>query len=126
MRRLITAVMLAIGVVLTGCQSSTNAAMKGNAEAGKILFESGTAELQACNSCHSIDGAPEVGPSLKGIADRAGSRVPGQIAETYLLTSILRPNDYIVTDYAAGIMPSYTQLTDQEQQDLVTYLLTLK
>jgi mono/diheme cytochrome c family protein len=89
---------------------------------------------QGCAGCHGEPGgAGLVGPNLGGIATRAGTRVPGQSAEEYITTSIVNPNDYVVSECpagpcAAGLMPqTYGQtLTEQELDGLVQYLLTLE
>lgn len=78
-----------------------------------------------CGSCHSF--SPDtiiVGPSLAGVASRASSRVAGQDAQTYLLTSILRPGDYLVEGFD-NLMPATfgKQLTGEEIDALVAYLL---
>ena len=90
--------------------------------AGKKVFE------QNCGACHSI--FPDdviVGPSLKGIATRANSRVNGQDAERYLYTSILKPDDYLVEGFD-NLMPASLgkQLTGEELDAVVAYLLTLE
>ena len=78
-----------------------------------------------CGSCHSF--SPDtiiVGPSLAGVASRAGNRVAGQDAQTYLLTSILRPGDYLVEGFD-NLMPGTfgKQLTGENIDALVAYLL---
>lgn len=78
-----------------------------------------------CGACHSF--SPDtviVGPSLAGIADRAGNRVAGQDAQAYLLTAILRPGDYLVEGFD-NLMPATfgKQLTGEEMDALVAYLL---
>jgi mono/diheme cytochrome c family protein len=83
----------------------------------------------ACHVCHMVTTDEKlVGPSLKGIASRAAERQPGLDANAYLHASILAPNEYIVPGYVAGIMPqSYRQqLTAEQVDDLVSYLLTLE
>jgi cytochrome c551/c552 len=92
---------------------------------GKIIFSG----IGACNSCHDVArDARIVGPSLKGIATRAGERKQGMSADAYLHESILNPNVFIVPDYPQGLMPqNYGQiLSTQQINDLVAYLLTLK
>ncbi|MGV2436797.1 MAG UNVERIFIED_CONTAM: hypothetical protein LVT10_19470 [Anaerolineae bacterium] len=62
------------------------------------------------------------------IAERATTRVDGISAEQYIFTSILHPNDYLVETYVADLMPKVygDLLSEQEQYDLVAYLITLK
>jgi hypothetical protein len=65
---------------------------------------------------------------LAGIANRAGERVEGQSSEEYLRTSILEPDAYVVEGFTKGVMyQQYQQvLTDQQVEDLLAYMLTLK
>jgi len=82
-----------------------------------------------CSRCHAtIPNSVVVGPSLAGIADRAGSRVAGVDAETYLRNSILTPDAYVVEGYASGVMPPdlAQDLTEEDIDALVAYLLTLR
>lgn len=89
---------------------------------GKDLF------TRECASCHSlIDGIIIVGPSLYDIAKRAEERIPDQDARTYLLTSILAPNRYLVEGYQ-DLMPATfgKRLTGEEIDAIVAFLLTLE
>jgi hypothetical protein len=51
--------------------------------------------------------------------------VPGQTAAGYLLTSIVRPNDYVVPGYQPNVMvQSYDEyLSERDLADIVKYLL---
>lgn len=92
------------------------------AQQGKNLF------TRECASCHSlIENTVIVGPSLHGIAGRAKERVADQDAHTYLLTSILSPNGYLVEGYQ-DLMPATfgKTLTGEEIDAIVAYLLTLE
>ncbi len=92
---------------------------------GKTIFSS----LAPCSTCHDVSqGIVMVGPSLKGVASRAGSRKPGMSAEDYLRESILTPNAFVVPNFAPGLMPqNFAQmLTPQQINDLIAYLMTLK
>lgn len=98
----------------------------GDAAAGRQLFEQGTLAIQACATCHSTDGSAELlGPTLKGIATTAATRVAGQSADDYLLASMQTPNAFLVAGYAADLMP-VPKASDQQYSDLLAYLLTLK
>ena len=64
----------------------------------------GEMEIQnyICNSCHILDSlgwTSTTGPSLNGIAERAGERVPGQSAEEYIATSIWNSGAFRVPGY---------------------------
>lgn len=81
-----------------------------------------------CGACHST--SPDtiiVGPSLAGVATRAETRVEGQDAYTYLLTSVMQPDAYLVEGYE-NLMPNNLskQLTGEELDAVVAYLQTLK
>lgn len=97
---------------------------KGDPAAGKTLFNS-----QGCAGCHDVSaGIVITGPSLKGIATRAGTRKPGMTAQDYLHESIVNPNAYVVKGFTAGIMvQNFGQILSPTQIDnLVAYLMTLK
>lgn len=81
-----------------------------------------------CAQCHAL--TPDtvvIGPSLAGIATRAASRVPGYDTQTYLETSILIPEDYLVDGFANTMPANFgKELTSEEFAALVAYLMTLK
>lgn len=81
-----------------------------------------------CATCHSL--SPDtviVGPSLDGVASRAGTRVEGMDAKTYLQTSVLKPNAFLVPGYQDSMIPDIAkQLTGEDFDAVVAYLLTLK
>lgn len=81
-----------------------------------------------CAQCHAL--TPDtvvIGPSLAGIATRAASRVPGYDTQTYLETSILIPEDYLVDGFANTMPTNFgKELTSEEFAALVAYLMTLK
>lgn len=81
-----------------------------------------------CAPCHLLTpNDVKVGPSLYGIADHAGTRVEGQDARTYIQTSILRPDEYLVENFD-NLMPSTLakNLTGEEMDAVIDYLMTLK
>jgi sulfur-oxidizing protein SoxX len=102
----------------------------GDSARGEELFnQTVIGSLPGCVTCHSL--TPDkvlVGPSLAGIADRAGSRVPGESAEEYVRQSIVNTNAFIVDGFPESVMPAgFTgELSDQELSDLVAFLLTRK
>jgi hypothetical protein len=87
----------------------------------------------ACQSCHSVDpsGLRLIGPGLWNIANRSYLNEVGQTAPEYIRNSILHPQDYIApADGPAWAlnMPGGWDvvLSEQELNDLVAYLLTLR
>jgi cytochrome c len=100
------------------------AAVKGDPARGKNIFASA-----GCAGCHDVNtGATLVGPTMKGIALRAGTRKPPMNAVDYLHESVTKPNAFVVKGFTAGVMvQNYGQtLKSNQVDDLVAYLLTLK
>lgn len=113
--------------------------LTGNPERGRAAFQaqhtlpSGAA--WACQACHSVDPSAVrlIGPSLWRVADRAGSRVEGEDALTYLRHSILNPLSFIAPpnpgepDWAINMPEGWDQvLSDEELEDIIAYLFTLR
>jgi len=99
---------------------------------GKGLFTA-----QGCAACHSLKPDEKiVGPSLAGIATRAGDRIKAAdykgkatTGELYLRESIVQTSVYIVPTYPDGVMPKdfgTAKLDAQALADLIAYLLTLR
>ena len=83
-----------------------------------------------CLTCHTVgkSGTTLRFPDLAGIATRAGERVAGFDALTYMAQSIYHPDDYIVPGYNPG-MPAIDKppigLTDDEIKAVIAYLQSL-
>ncbi len=95
----------------------------------QLYFETSLGTNAGCRVCHSLEpGQTLVGPSFFGIADRAGTRVPGMSAEDYLLQSILDPDAYIVEGFPPGqMLPNLGEILTEEQiEDLIAFLMNLK
>ncbi|MBP8001184.1 MAG: cytochrome c [Chloroflexi bacterium] len=112
-------------VLLTACgteASAPTATLDPVAAAGEIVFQ------KNCGSCHST--APDtvvVGPSLAGVATRAATRIPGQDAPGYILSSIMRPDEYLVEGFDNSMPNNFgRKLTGEEIDSVIAYLLTLK
>ena len=91
----------------------------GDAAAGKALFAS-----QGCGGCHTFTPAGtngKVGPDLDNLAADAQKANQGSVEE-YAATSIKNPSAYTVPGFPAGVMPSYSSLSDQQVADLVAFL----
>jgi cytochrome c oxidase subunit II len=104
--------------------SASNAAISGQS-ALNILNQ------KFCPACHSIDGAPMVGPSFKGlygkkqtVADPKGKEYDVTVDETYLAKAIQDPGADTVKGYPPA-MPN-NPLTDEELKQIVEYIKSLR
>ncbi|MCC7447933.1 MAG: c-type cytochrome [Anaerolineae bacterium] len=99
----------------------------GDATRGEAIFKTGVGDAPACTACHAMKQGPfSIGPALKGIYERAKTRVPGLTAEQYLRQSILDPKAYIAPGFRPIMYPDYAaHLSEQQVADLIAYLSTL-
>jgi cytochrome c2 len=99
----------------------------GDVAAGKALFAQQVIGANpGCITCHSLEaGKTLVGPSMAGIASRAGSAVSGQSAEQYLRQSLTEPDAFVAKGFTKGLMPK-PAINDKQVNDLIAYMLTLK
>lgn len=135
MRKTLFILLLVLSLALVACgggdSGSDAGSSAGNAANGERLFAQatiGTRSAPGCITCHSLEpGVVMTGPSQHDVGLRAAGRVPGLSAEEYLHQSIVDPNAYIVEGFDAGVMyMTYeAELSEQEINDLVAYLLTL-
>jgi len=81
-----------------------------------------------CAQCHAtVPDTVVIGPSLSGIATRAGTRVEGYDAEAYIERSILIPDFYVVEGFADTMPTNFgKELTSEELSAVVSYLMTFK
>ena len=90
------------------------------AERGAILYEQ-----QGCQTCHSIDGSPSVGPTFQGLFGSTEQLADGttvQVDENYLRQSILEPGAQIVQGFQ-NIMPdSYSGLSEEQVSALIAFI----
>jgi len=104
-------------VGLAACGTDTAPGLsggKGEAVPGEALFKI------ECANCHSVvAGVDLAGPSLAGISAKG---------EQSLREAIVNPDAKVTSGFDKGIMPDSfgKQLTPQQIDDLVAYLLTLK
>lgn len=123
---------LSMAVLLTACGGTDTSGPEptGAARSGEELFSQRILGSNAgCITCHSLDPDTRlVGPSIAGVAARAGSRVPGLRAEDYLRQSIVEPSAFVVDGFEDGKMPADWEemLSPEEVEALVAYLLTLQ
>jgi len=85
-------------------------------------------EKHGCLGCHSLDGSPKVGPTLKGIWGRPvtvvmdGKERNLKVDAAYLKRSLLEPNADLVKGFPP-IMPSFKgQLSDGDLEAIIAYL----
>ena len=110
--------------VLAACEAfSPPPTLSPEAVRGRSVFET------YCSRCHgTVGGTVIVGPSLEGIATRAGDRISGMDARSYIQDSINNPSAFVVDGFEAGVMPVdiAAEIADDDALALVEYLLTLK
>jgi cytochrome c oxidase subunit 2 len=103
---------------------------KDRAPEGKPLAEVG-AELfkkNACGTCHTVTGAPLVGPSFKGVFGKTESFADGSqnpVDENYIRQSILQPQAKIVKGFEGKVMPAFV-LKDWKIDALIAYIKSVK
>jgi cytochrome c551/c552 len=125
-------------VVATATQPPAAA---GDATRGEALFKNGIGDpaVPTCLSCHVVDTDEiKVGPSQKGVATHGipHAQAQGQDLAIYFHTSIVNPNAFLVPNPEGHVFSingtsimyqDYAKhLTEQQINDLVAYLLTLK
>jgi cytochrome c oxidase subunit 2 len=85
---------------------------------------------KGCMACHSIDGTPRVGPTLKGLFGKTvtvmtdGKERNILADEAYLRKSLLEPNADVVKGYPP-IMP-LQKMSEDEVNELIRYMKELK
>ena len=89
-------------------------------------------EMNACLSCHSLDGSVLVGPSFKGIynrnikiTDASGATKEIKSDEAYLKVAIVDPDKELVEGFAGGMMPPYP-MPDEDITAIIDYLKTIQ
>jgi cytochrome c oxidase subunit 2 len=93
------------------------------AEQGQKIYAN-----KGCLACHTTTGTPGVGPSWKGIWGKQESTNVGMVKvdENYIRESILDPQAKIVTGFGP-VMPTFRgQVSDQELNEVIAYIESLK
>lgn len=99
---------------------------------GEGIADRGPALLQAkgCLGCHSLDGTPKVGPTLKGLLGRketviaAGRERELTVDQGFIRNHILDPRALTVKGFPPVMPP--IPMTEEELKTVVAYLETLK
>jgi cytochrome c oxidase subunit 2 len=85
-------------------------------------------DANLCLACHSTDGQPSIGPTLKGVYQRTEKLKDGSTAtvdDAFIREKVLHPEAKIVAGTYEQEMPK-TELTGQEIDQILDYLKTLK
>ena len=96
-----------------------NEAVEGDAAAGEQVFAS-----NGCGSCHTFEPAGSsgtTGPDLDELSDLAENA--NQPLAEFTRTSITSPNDYVEEGFPEGVMPAYDQLSEDDLNNLVAFLI---
>ena len=117
--------------VLTALSLLILSACGGGQEAGadSALIQQGKLVFQAnCSACHSTSpGVTIVGPSLAGIATRAGEMVSGLDARAYIEQSILDPGATLTEGFKNLMPDTYgNSISDENLDALIAYILTIE
>lgn len=135
-RLLVTGLSL-FAILITACSAASAVEPEpvGDPEQGRKVYED--RNRTRCEGCHSLDGSEfRGGPSLLGISERAGDRIPELSAVEYLEQSLLEPSAYLVEGFEDKMKPYQLvdpdevdfllpgMLTQEELDDLIAFLLT--
>lgn len=86
-------------------------------------------EHSGCLACHSLDGTPKIGPTLKGLFGRKVILADGKSVvadESYIRESLLDPNARLVQGFPP-VMPTFQgSLKDEDITAIIAYLKTVK
>ena len=113
--RFVVVASLALAALLAGA-----ALAAGNPAAGKKVYAA-----NGCGACHTFKAAGSVGtigPALtktRLAADAKRTKLPLQ---TFVRTSIVKPNAYVAKGFSKGVMPLFPKLTKKQLDDLVAFV----
>jgi mono/diheme cytochrome c family protein len=112
--------MLAVLLVASAAsaEQAPSKAVKGDAAAGKQLFE------RKCSVCHvTATNQRTIGPGLKGTGK--GKLPSGKLAVHDVILKLINDGGDHTAAQGGGMPVFKDLLTDQEKEDLIAYLLTL-
>jgi cytochrome c oxidase subunit II len=87
-------------------------------------------QVKGCVACHSLDGTPKIGPTLKGVFNKKetiikdGREQQVTVDEEFIRRKLPRPETDRIKGYPP-IMPPQ-QVTGKESEEIIEYLKTLK
>ncbi len=120
-------ILILVLILLAACGTNKTTPTEPQANSETVTF--GKTVFQAnCSACHSTTNENIlVGPSLLGLADRAGKIVPGLDARAYIEQSIKDPGAF-VNEVFQNIMPATysSSLSPDQLEAVVAYLLTFE
>ncbi len=93
-------------------------------ERGKKLYSQ-----QGCETCHTLDGTPKIGPSWKGLFGKMEMMADGKpfkVDENYLRESMMDPTAKVVQGFAPSMPTFKGKLSDKDIDGLIEYIKTLK
>ncbi len=113
--------------ILTACGSQAEAPTISDEVTPEMLKKGETIFKSQCSSCHSATRDNVlVGPSMVGIAKRAGTEIKGMDAYDYLKQSILEPDAYLKEDFPNVMPQTYSNiLSGEDLNAVIQYLLHL-
>lgn len=120
--RMFAALLVFIAMLLVACGGETPTLSDPALIRGQRVFK------RDCATCHSTKpGVNLVGPSMDGIASRAGTREEGMDSKGYLQLSIIKPSEYVVDGFVDQMPATFgSSLTEEELENVIAYLLTLE
>lgn len=94
-----------------------------------VAAERGKAAAAVCLACHSADGSQLVGPTWKGLYGHEveledGSKVVAD--DAYIRESIVDPMKKIVKGYPPSMPPFGAMLTEEQMDDIIEFIKSLK
>jgi cytochrome c oxidase subunit 2 len=85
-------------------------------------------DANLCLACHSIDGQPGIGPTLKGVYGRTEKLTDGStvtVNDAFIRQKILHPDAKIIAGTFEQEMPK-SDLSPEEIEEIIEYVQTLK